>query len=852
MVTAQASATDYTADNIEVKKGIEHVRARPAMYIGDIYDRGLHHLINEVVDNSVDEAMAGFCTEIDVTVSEDGSITILDNGRGIPIGIHAEEGKPTVEVCLTELGAGGKFNKDSYKVSGGLHGVGVSCVNAVSEWLEAEVYREGQAHRIRFERGRTTEPLHSIGATDRRGTKITFYPDSQIFTHGVEFKYPKIASRLKELAYLNAGLIVNLRDERGDEPVSESYCFPEGLKDFVNELAGSETPLLKKPIYLCGAEESSDSGGKVEVEIAIQYNDTYAPTIVSYTNNINTREGGTHLTGFRTALTSTFNTWLKENDNVKDGDRPTGDDYREGLVAVISVKVPEPQFEGQTKTKLGNSDVAGIVQSVLGSYLRNWCEQNPKATKKLIRKAMLARSARLAAKKAREVARKRKDVLSGGGIAKLTDCESREPEECEIYLVEGDSAGGTAKEARDTWSQAILPLRGKILNVWKASHDRMLSHNEISTIIQALGTGILDEFNIGKLKYHKIVIMCDADVDGSHIRTLILTFFFRQMPALIEQGKIYVAQPPLYKVIYKGDKVDFVDPKTGKKKKVDREEYFIDDVKFQSSMLRLGLANGTLLRSTEGTKVLAEGESLKAFTKAMAEVAKARDEIAKKLRAGRRGERQDELFRRYIKRERDGKFPYAKIRAGSGKAPGVYSEEELEEKLQAFREAQPDLEVWSQGDPIAKRATSDVQVTSFKKAKRALETAAALLAPLGLGVQDLLAPVVAEGHDKPDPAFQLVRGKDELWVDGLIALPSVVSDMAAKGVEIQRYKGLGEMDASELEETTMDRSRRTLKRVTMESTAQANEIFSKLMGSKVEPRREFIQRHALDVKDLDS
>ncbi|HBP22331.1 MAG TPA: DNA gyrase subunit B [Planctomycetes bacterium] len=854
MVTA---TTDYTSENIEIKQGIEHVRARPAMYIGDIYDKGLHHLISEVVDNSVDEAMAGHCTQIDVTISDDGAISIMDNGRGIPVGIHPKMGKPTVEVCLTELGAGGKFSKDSYKVSGGLHGVGVSCVNALAEWLEAEVYREGKTHRIRFERGVTTEPLEVVGKTERRGTKITFLPDSQIFKASIEFKYATIAARLKELAYLNAGLKIVLTDERDEDEVrSETFHFPEGIRDFVNELGGSDELLLSKPIYLKGTEDSVDSGGQVEVEIAIQYNDTYSPTIVSYTNNINTIEGGTHLTGFRTALTSTLNTWIKDNPDqarMKESERPSGDDYREGLVAVVSVKVPEPQFEGQTKTKLGNSDVAGIVQAVLGSYLKNWCEQNPGLTKKIVRKAAEARKVRLAAKKAKDMARKRKDVLTGGGIPKLKDCESRNPEECEIYLVEGDSAGGTAGEARDTMTQAILPLRGKILNVWKATHDRMLNHNEISTIIQALGTSILDDFNIERLKYHKVVIMCDADVDGSHIRTLILTFFFRQMPELIEQGKIYVAQPPLFKITYKGVKEEYVDDK-GKTRKKDKEEYFLNDSTFQTAMLRLGL-DGTELKRLVGQDNLLEGEGLASFAEVMEAVVKARDEVAKKLRSSKgtnaRLSRND-LLRRYLSRSKEGKLPYARIQASGKKAPAVYSEQQLEDWLRAALEAEPELKVWRQGEPLSERATSDVQITLFRKPKKALEKALETLTSMGLTFEDLLPPIVEQGGEKPDPAFRLVRGKDELGVDGLIELTKRLRDMAAKSVDVQRYKGLGEMDADELEETTMDPAKRILKLVTMESTAQANEIFSKLMGSKVEPRREFIERHALDVRDLDA
>jgi DNA gyrase subunit B len=426
-------------------------------------------------------------------------------------------------------------------------------VNALSEWLDAEVFRDGQIHHMRFERGQTVRQLETLGKTERRGTKISFKPDAEIFKQTQEFKFEKIAKRLRELAYLNAGIKITLRDERVEGKVEE-YCFPNGVVDFVSDLSGGETVLLSKPIYLKGSQESEESKGRVEVEIAVQYNDTYADSIVSYVNNINTIDGGTHETGFRTALTTTLNNYIKENEKAggKEEERPTGDDYREGLVAVISVKVPEPQFEGQTKGKLGNSDVAGIVQNVVGEFFKAWLEHHPAETKRIINKARQARDARLAAKKAKELVRKTKDALRGGGIAKLKDCESTNPDECELFLVEGDSAGGTACEGRDPRTQAILPLRGKILNVWKSTHEKMLEHNEIANIIQALGTGILDDFDIKKCQFGKVIIMCDADVDGSHIRTLILTFFFRQMPDLIKNGHVFCAQPPLYKITFKG------------------------------------------------------------------------------------------------------------------------------------------------------------------------------------------------------------------------------------------------------------------------------------------------------------
>ncbi len=682
-----------------------------------------------------------------------------------------------------------------------------------------------------------------------------------------------VHQRLKELAYLNAGLKIVLTDERGEEAKEEEFMFPEGIKDFVVELANRESDklVLRKPIYLKGTEASEDSGGNVEVEIAIQYNDSYAPRVVSYTNNINTIEGGTHLKGFRAALTSSLNAWIKDSDDpsfkrMKDGDRPNGDDYREGLVSVISVKVPEPQFEGQTKTKLGNSDVAGIVQSVLGNYLRNWCEQNPKETKAIVKKALSARDGRRAAKKARDMARKRKDILSGGGVAKLRDCISKEPEECELYLVEGDSAGGTAGSARNPQTQAILPLRGKIINVWKATQDRVLGHNEISAIVQTLGTGILDGFSAERLKYHKIVIMCDADVDGSHIRTLILTFFFRHMAELIEQGYVYVAQPPLYKVTYKGQKVEvqIKDPKTGKvkTKKKAKEVYYLDDDSFEKAMLGLGLDGGTALRrrpapgEEEGAPVMLEGEALQAFADALRTVARERDEVERKLRAGRQSVAvQNTLFRKFLAKEKDGKLPYARIKGGKGKAPAVYSEEELTAWEEAVTTADPTIKIWRQGKhPLSQRADSDIQITLFRKNKKELEKAAGALKSLGLTWDDLFPAEVAMGAERPESPFQLVRGKDDRSIYGLLELVAEIRALGMSGVDLQRYKGLGEMDSDELEETTMDPEKRILKRVTMDSAIDAHELFATLMGSHVEPRRDFIQERALSLKatDLDA
>jgi len=863
--TEAPRAEDYGADSIQVREGLEHVRTRPAMYIGDIYERGLHHLVNEVVDNSVDEAMAGFCTQIDVTIHTDGSLTVLDDGRGIPVAIHPKVKKPTLEVCLTVLGAGGKFDKGSYKISGGLHGVGVSCVNALSEWLDAEVFREGQTYHMRFERGQTSKQLETLGKTERRGTKITFKPDAEIFKQTVEFKFEKIAKRLRELAYLNAGLKISLRDERVDGKV-ENYCFPNGVVDFVSDLSGGEAVLLSKPIYLKGTQDSVESKGRVEVEIAVQYNDTYADSIVSYVNNINTIDGGTHETGFRTALTTTLNNYIKENEKVggKEEERPTGDDYREGLVAVISVKVPEPQFEGQTKSKLGNSDVAGIVQNVVGEFFKAWLEHHPAETKRIINKARQARDARLAAKKAKELVRKTKDALRGGGIAKLKDCESTNPDECELFLVEGDSAGGTACEGRDPRTQAILPLRGKILNVWKSTHEKMLEHNEIANIIQALGTGILDDFDIAKCQFGKVIIMCDADVDGSHIRTLILTFFFRQMPQLILNGHVYCAQPPLYKITYKGKRAAKKDgaeeteettddvegeeaaapaPKGKKKaepakKKGPREVYIRNDSDFVKTMRARGL-EGTTMELRAG----------KPRTWSSAEVARLHDLVVDVRRISEEIKRAGVDFKKYLGRKRaDGLLPFAKVVfAGTKDAPAVFTEAEFDALVAKARGE--NKKVWFSTDPLSERETAQVHVTRFSS-KTKLEQHLRELEKLGLTV-DLLMGEEPKGEAGPAPLL-VKREKEERTLWGLLGLPEATSKLAEHGIQLQRYKGLGEMDSDELAETTMDPEKRQLVKVTLEDMAEANRIFNILMGTKVEPRRDYIERNADSVKNLDA
>lgn len=544
---------DYKASNIQVLEGLEAVRKRPAMYIGDVGQRGLHHLINEVVDNSIDEALAGHCDFITIRIKEDGSLSVEDNGRGIPVDMHEKYKMPAIEVVLTKLHAGGKFDKDSYKVSGGLHGVGVSCVNALSTHFRAEVHRDGKIYGIEFSKGITKKPLEELGATSKRGTIVTFLPDPEIFTQTVEFRFSIIASRMRELAFLNPQVSIELIDEREESEQRELFHYEGGVKDFVKYLDSTRDALITEPIYIF------EDKGEVPVEVAIQYNKGYSENVHSYVNNINTHEGGTHVSGFRRALTRSLKNYSDKNGLVKGKINVTGDDFREGLTAVISVKVAEPQFEGQTKTKLGNSEVQSAVEVCIYEQMNEFLEQNPKAAKTIISKVVLAAEAREAARKARQLVQ-RKSVMSGGGLpGKLADCSIKDPKHCEVYLVEGDSAGGSAKMGRNRSFQAILPLRGKILNVEKAKINKILENKEVQAIITALGMGVFsdEEFDLERLRYHKIILMTDADVDGSHIRTLLLTFFFRYMKTLVENGHIYVATPPLYRISYTKGQIEY-------------------------------------------------------------------------------------------------------------------------------------------------------------------------------------------------------------------------------------------------------------------------------------------------------
>ena len=841
---------DYGAGSISVLKGLEAVRKRPGMYIGDTYERGLHHLVYEVVDNSIDEALAGYCTECTVKIHIDNSITVIDNGRGIPVAIHEEEGLPAVELALTKLHAGGKFDKGSYKVSGGLHGVGVSCVNALSEWTEVRVRRDGQTHMIRFERGKTSESLHVIGDANSTGTEVTFKPDSEIFTETTEYKWEILAKRLRELAFLNPGITIYFVDERPEEgEKKEKFFYPGGIREFVKHLNLVKTPVTDVVYF------STEKDGVI-ADIAMQYNDGFAESIFTYVNNINTHEGGTHLTGFQAALTSSINSYMKQDTKYKNEQNVTGNDVREGLTAIISVKVPEPQFEGQTKTKLGNSEVRGIVQSIVNTELGHFMEENPKAAKLVVEKALMANRARQAAAKARDMTR-RKSTLDGFNLpGKLSDCSSKDPDKCEIYIVEGDSAGGSAKQGRDSSFQAIMPLRGKVINVEKARIDKVYNNEEIRSLITAIGCGVADEFDISKVRYKKVIIMTDADVDGSHIMTLLLTFFFRQMKPLIEAGYIYVAQPPLYKV------------KRGKK-----ERYINTDKELDGFLLELGLDNTKI-----SSKVNSDDLSPKEVNEIMA--------VVKRTKASTESlERNGIHLSDYITSiDEDGNLPYMRI--GVREDDGTYtvkfarSEEELQELIDAATARlipvePPKTGTDEDGEEIASDSeesddeeTSEledefgdddldidmddeleisdlhpsIELTEIHE-KVTFEDLRNRLAELKLDLGNLLP--------QDESLFQITHGNEEIEVKSLLDLFETVKTFGRHGLSLQRYKGLGEMNASQLWETTMDPEKRDMLKVTMEDAMEAERLFSLLMGDIVPPRRHYIEKFASTVKDLD-
>ena len=839
---------DYTADSIKVLGGMEAVRKRPAMYIGSTGELGLHHLVYEVVDNSVDEALAGYADKIEVTIHLDNSITVVDNGRGIPVDPMDIDGEkvPAAQVVMTKLHAGGKFDTSSYKVSGGLHGVGVSCVNALSHELDLEIWRDGFTWEQTYSKGEPTSKLKKAGASKKRGTKVHFVPDKEIFT-ATEYNYDTLAQRLRELAFLNKGLVITLTDERNTdsktgEPKHAEYKYNGGIAEFIKHLNRGKQVLHDKPIYM----EAEKDG--VVMEIGLQYNDAYSESVFSFANNINTIDGGSHLSGFRTSLTRTINYAGQQMGLFKDvKENLTGDDVREGLVAVISVKLPEPQFEGQTKGKL-NSDIAGTVQAFVNEKLGAFFEQNTTVARKIINKAIDAARAREAARKARDLTRRKGALDSGGLPGKLADCSERQPERCELFLVEGESAGGTAKQGRDRRFQAILPLKGKILNVEKARYDKMLAHEEIRAMITALGTGIAkDDFDPAKLRYGKIILMTDADVDGSHIRTLLLTFFFRHMQDLIKRGNVFIAQPPLYSL-----------------KKGKSQQYIKDDREFVKVMVKRA-SEGLIVRYGEGAAKL-EGANLARFMTVLNEYLGFFDKVDKRLRDQQVTELLPKLdLAKHGDFEGDKKTPSKKI-------------ERLEKDVKKLQKERGFKSVEARFDE--EHNLWEVAFTNSQGAEHVINWELAstpeyrqLMSKFKQIEEFMEPPFVVETIAKASKEKEVEETGDEESVETektpkapskrKAAVAEVVEKLTArdlfehvlaegkKDFIVQRYKGLGEMTAPQLWETTMDPERRTLLSVKLEDIAECETIFTTLMGEDVEARRKFIEDNALDVKNLD-
>ena len=815
----------YGADQIKVLEGLEAVRKRPAMYIGSTGPNGLHHLVYEVVDNSIDEALAGYCDAIDVTVHIDNSVTIVDNGRGIPVDRH-ESGASAAEVVLTVLHAGGKFDNSSYKVSGGLHGVGVSVVNALSEWLDLEIWRDGQVYRQRYGRGAPEAPIEVTGTTKRRGTKITFKPDPEVF-ETIEFSYDTLAHRLRELAFLNAGVKVTLNDERSGK--RRQFEYGGGIRSFVQFLNKNKSLVNDTPIYMQGARDG------VNVELAMQWNDGYAEALYTFANNINTREGGTHLSGFRGALTRTVNAYANRNNLAKDlSDSISGDDIREGLVVVISVKIPQPQFEGQTKTKLGNTEVRGIVEAIVNDRLGAFLEENPAVAKRVVSKAIDAARAREAARKARDLVRRKGALDSGSLPGKLADCQERDPAKSEICIVEGESAGGSAKQARDRRFQAVLPIKGKILNVEKARFDKMLGSDEIKTMIAALGCGIgSEDFDLAKLRYHRIVIMTDADVDGSHIRTLLLTFFYRQMRELIEAGHIYIAQPPLYRA------------KRGRS-----EHYIKDDHELEAFLIKRASEARTLRlpdsdQSLSGERLEATLRRLISFRRLLGVVERfgpSRDVVMGLLQHG----------------ARDGSFftDEARVEALAAalttpsRSTSVTDDEEhggrmlvIEERTNGYARTSTIGLDFVEGPEYRTLLSHHRDIAGLHGA---MEVVPSRAAASGNG-----SPAATADDDATPEAVDATASVPAQQVGSLDELIDYFIAAGKRGLAINRYKGLGEMNPEQLWVTTMDPEHRTLLQVHAEDHAEADQMFTTLMGEHVEPRKKFIQDHALDVRNLD-
>lgn len=805
-----SESTQYGAEQIRVLEGLEAVRKRPGMYIGDTGERGLNHLVFEVVDNSVDEALQGHCDRVDVVIHIDSSVTVVDNGRGIPVDIHPTEGVSAAEVVLTKLHAGGKFDKGAYKVSGGLHGVGVSVVNALSEKLHVEIKRDGKVYAQDYERGTPLAPLREIGTTDQRGTTVTFKPDALIF-ETTEFSFDILSQRLRELAFLNRGIRISIEDQRLNK--SHEFYYEGGIAEFVEHLNKAKTPIHPEVIYLFGGKDG------VEVELAMQWNEGYAENIFTFANNINTIEGGTHLSGLRSALTRSINVYATANKLFKkDGEALQGEDIREGLTAVISAKVPEPQFEGQTKTKLGNSEVKGLVETLINEKLGEYLEEHPNEAKRIALKAVDAARVREATRKAKELARRKGALDSGSLPGKLADCQERDPAKSELYLVEGDSAGGSAKQGRDRSNQAVLPLRGKILNVEKARLDKMLSSQEIRLLITALGTGFgkdPGDRDLSKLRYHKIIIMTDADVDGSHIRTLLLTLFYRQFPELIDNGYVYIAQPPLYRV------------KRGK-----TVGYLKDDAALEDYLIELGTENVTVRSSEDGHDVT--GVPLRNVVKKVLHLERVLDSI----------ERMKKNRNVVAALLRDERLDAAALQDGDQLA-AIAAEMKVR-----IEDVAPEF------SPVSFEIIADREHASHRLVVRTRTNGNQDQTVIDHGF--LHSPEFAELRRLSDailplgkPPFIVVENDTETTIKTLRGVVAEIVGGSRKGLDIQRYKGLGEMNPEQLWETTMNPESRVLLQVKIEDAVESDLIFSTLMGDEVEPRRKFIQDNALNVRNLD-
>jgi DNA gyrase subunit B len=797
----------YNADNIKVLEGLEAVRKRPGMYIGDTSERGLHHLVYEAVDNSIDEALAGHCDSIEVTIHIDNSVTVIDNGRGIPVDIHTTEKVSAAEVVLTKLHAGGKFDKASYKVSGGLHGVGISVVNALSETLEVEIKRDGKVYQQSYRRGDPQEPLKEVGKSKERGTRVTFKPDSQIF-ETTDFSFDVLSQRLRELAFLNRGVKIIIEDERTQK--KHEFFYKGGLMSFVEHLNRAKAAIHAKVVHFEGEKDG------VEVEIAMQWNDGYTENVFAFANNINTIEGGTHLIGFRSALTRTINNYALNSGLLKkDEENLQGEDVREGLTAVISVKVPEPQFEGQTKTKLGNSEVKGIVEALVNEKLSSYMSEHPSEAKKIVAKGVEAARVREATRKAKDLARRKGALDSGSLPGKLADCQERDPALSEIYLVEGDSAGGSAKQGRDRRNQAILPLKGKILNVEKARFDKMLSSQEIRLMIMALGTGVKEDYDEAKLRYHSIIIMTDADVDGSHIRTLLLTFFYRQMPQLVEKGHLFIAQPPLYKI-----------------KKGKQERYLKDEAMLEDHLIELGTESIRLRASQNGNGLV--GQPLQGYIKKIARWEKFMILIGKKKKNRtvvealllEDGFDEETLKDKNALQSIEGRLAsYVSLTAPEQAPLSCLLEEDAEHNCYKL--------------VVSTRANGTGHQTVIDREF--------LASPEYREIKKLFADLSGIGL----PPYTVEEGDNKTPLKSFTEILTYVMEGGKKGQYIQRYKGLGEMNPEQLWETTMNPETRVLLQVRIEDAVEADEIFSTLMGDEVEPRRKFIEEHALTVKNLD-